>query len=60
MLSEEPIGIEGESNRAILISETHWRNLTETLHLLSIPNMRESIQDGLNTPLNETNSRLDW
>jgi len=58
--SGEPVQITGKTNNAILISEDDWRAINETLYLLSIPNMRESIQQGLNTPLNECDTELDW
>ena len=42
--SHEPIQITGKRHNAILISEEDWRSIQETLHLLSIPGMRESIK----------------
>ncbi len=58
--SHEPVQIIGKRNNAILISEDDWRAIQETLYLLSIPNMRESIRDGLNTPLEECSEELEW
>ena len=37
-----------------------WQSLQETLYLLSIPGMRESIIEGLNTPVEECSEELDW
>ena len=34
--------------------------IQETLHLLSIPGMRESIIEGLKTPVEECAEELDW
>jgi len=58
--SHEPVLITGKRGNAVLVSETDWRSIQETLHLLSIPGMRESIRDGLNTPVEECSDRLDW
>lgn len=56
----EPIQITGKQKNAILISEDDWRAVQETLHLTSIPGMRESIQEGLKTPVDECSEELDW
>ena len=58
--SHEPIHIIGKNSNAILISEDDWRAVQETLYLLSIPGMRESIQTGLKTPLEECVEELVW
>jgi antitoxin YefM len=58
--SHEPILITGKRSNAILISEDDWRSIQETLHLLSVPGMRDSILDGLNTPVTECSEKLDW
>lgn len=58
--SHEPIQITGESESAVLISEQDWRSIEESLFLLSIPNMRESIIAGINTPISECSSDLPW
>jgi prevent-host-death family protein len=55
-----PILITGKRSNAVLISEEDWRAIQETLHLLSIPGMRESIREGLNTPIEECAKDLDW
>lgn len=51
--SHEPVVITGSSSNAVLISEDDWRAINETLYLLSVPGMRESILEGRNTPLDE-------
>ena len=56
----EPIQITGKRSNAILISEDDWRAIQETLYLTSVPGMRESIIEGLNTPLEECSEDLDW
>ncbi|MEE9605444.1 MAG: type II toxin-antitoxin system Phd/YefM family antitoxin [Candidatus Scalindua sp.] len=58
--SHEPIQITGKRNNAVLISEEDWRAIRETLYLLSIPKMRESIRKGLKTPLKECGKELEW
>lgn len=51
--THEPILITGKRTNAVLISEEHWRSIEETMYLLSIPGMRESIIEGLDTPVEE-------
>jgi len=58
--SHEPIHISGKRHSAVLISEEDWAAVEETLHLTSIPGMRESIVEGLNTPVEECETELDW
>jgi antitoxin YefM len=58
--SHQPITITGERNQAILVSQQDWLSIQETLYLLSIPGMRESIKEGLNTPIDECVEELDW
>jgi prevent-host-death family protein len=58
--SHEPIVITGKRANAVLISEDDWRAVQETLYLLSIPGMRESIREGLETPVEECVEDLDW
>ncbi len=59
-LSHEPVQIAGKRNSAVLVSEEDWRAIRETLFLISIPGMRESIREGLNTPIEECDEGLDW
>ena len=58
--SHEPIVITGKRNKAVLLSEDDWRAIQETIFLLSIPGMRESIRKGLATPVEECTEELDW
>ena len=48
--SHRPILITAENNNAVLLSEADWNALQETLYLLSIPKMRDSIVEGMNQP----------
>jgi antitoxin YefM len=43
-----------------MISEEDWNAIQETLYLLSIPGMRESIQEGLATPVDECEKEPGW
>jgi antitoxin YefM len=58
--SHEPIFITGKRSNAVLISEDDWRAINETLYLLSIPGMRESIIEGLNAPADEFDDEVEW
>lgn len=58
--SHEPIQITGKRGNAVLLSEDDWRSIQETLHLVSIPGMRESILEGMATPLHELSSDPGW
>lgn len=59
-VTSEPVQISGRRSSAVLLSEADWRSIEETLHLLSIPGMRESIREGLGTPVEECVEELDW
>jgi prevent-host-death family protein len=48
-----PILITGKKNNAVLLSLSDWNSIQETMYLNSIPNMKESIIDGLNTSLDD-------
>jgi antitoxin YefM len=58
--SHEAIRITGKRSNAILISEEDWSAIQETLYLLAVPGMRESIKEGLQTPVDECEEDLDW
>jgi len=58
--SHEPIVITGKRRNAVLISEEDWNAISETMYLLSVPGMRESIKEGLNEKLIDCSKELDW
>jgi antitoxin YefM len=58
--THEPIQIVGKRSSAILVSEEDWRSIQETLYLMSIPGMRESIKEGLNTAVEECDEEPGW
>jgi len=60
LVSGGPIKIVKEAGNAILISEEVWRGLTETLSLMAIPGMRDSIRTGMRQPIADTATGLDW
>lgn len=58
--SHQPITINGKRNKAVLIAEEDWAAIQETLFLLSVPGMRESIREGMDTPVDACDKGLDW
>ncbi len=58
--THKPVVIAGKRGNAVLLAEEDWNSVNETLYLLSIPGMRESIVDGINTNLEECDQELDW
>lgn len=58
--SHEPIHITGKRGNAVLVAEEDWNAIQETLYLLSIPNMGESIKEGLETPFENCSKAIDW
>lgn len=58
--SHQPIVITSQNSNAILLSEADWLAIQETLYLLSIPGMGESIRAGLATPIEECSQELEW
>ena len=55
-----PVQIAGKRNNAVLIGEDDWRAIQETLHLISIPGMRESIRKGLREPVAKLSKTPGW
>lgn len=58
--SHEPMQITGKRGNAVLLSESDWKAIQETLHLVSIPGKRESILEGLALPVEELSDQPDW
>ncbi|MBN2798730.1 MAG: type II toxin-antitoxin system Phd/YefM family antitoxin [Deltaproteobacteria bacterium] len=58
--SHEPVLITGRRGNAVLLSEDDWRSIQETLHLLAIPGMRESIVEGMSEPLESSSEDAGW
>lgn len=57
--SHQPIAL-GQTSNAVLLSESDWASVQETLYLLSVPGMRESIREGLATPIEDCARELEW
>lgn len=58
--THQPIVIKGKRSNAILLSEEDWNAINETLYLMSVPGMRESIIEGMATDISECSKDLDW
>ena len=58
--SHQPILISGKRSSAVLVSAEDWQAIQETLYLLSVPGMRESIQQGMAEPLSESATAVAW
>jgi antitoxin YefM len=58
--SHEPIVISGEHGSVVLISTEDWSAIQETLYLLSVPGMRESIKEGMAESPADSAKELDW
>lgn len=58
--SHQPIFIMGKRHKAVLVSEEDWSAIQEALYLLSVPGMRESIREGMETSVDECDEELDW
>lgn len=58
--THKPITITGKRGNAILLSEEDWNAINETLFLLSIPGMRESIRTDMDSKLKDASTKLDW
>jgi prevent-host-death family protein len=58
--SHQPILISGKRSNAVLISAEDWNAIQETLYLLAVPGMRESIKKGMAEPLDQSVKKLNW
>ena len=58
--NHEPIVITGKRHNAVLVSADDWAAIQETVYLLSIPGMRESIREGMSTTPDECAKELNW
>lgn len=58
--SHEPIMISGKRSSAVLLCADDWSAIQETLYLLAVPGMRESIKAGMAEPLAKSAKSLDW
>jgi antitoxin YefM len=58
--SHQPVVIAGKRSSAVLLAEEDWQAIQETLYLLSVPGMRESIKKGMAEPLAKSAKGLRW
>ena len=59
-VNHEPVVITGKRGNAVLLAEDDWNALNEILHLLSVPEMRESILEGLQESIDSATTELNW
>ncbi len=58
--SHQPVYVTGRRHNVVIISEEDYRAIEETLYLLSIPGMKESITKGRREPIEKCSNKLDW
>ncbi|MEZ5435147.1 MAG: type II toxin-antitoxin system Phd/YefM family antitoxin [Pseudomonadales bacterium] len=58
--THQPIIISGKRTNAVLVSAEDWEAIQETLYLLSVPGMRESIKQGMDEPIENCAQELHW
>ena len=59
-VNHEPVIITGERGNAVLLAESDWNAITKTLHLVSVPGMRDSILAGMQESIDGAATELDW
>ncbi|HGY5548812.1 MAG TPA: type II toxin-antitoxin system Phd/YefM family antitoxin [Prochlorococcus sp.] len=59
-VSHEPVVITGKRGNAVLLAEDDWNAINATLHLLSVPGMRESILEGMQEGIDKSATELEW
>ena len=60
LVNHEPVVITGKRGNAVLLAEDDWNAINETLHLLSVPGMRESILEGMQEGIEKSATELEW
>jgi len=59
LAEHEPVQITGKRGNAVLVAEEDWRSIQETLPLLGIPGMRESIREGMAEAIRDCAKDID-
>jgi antitoxin YefM len=59
-INHQPVVITGKRHNAVLVSADDWASIQETMYLLSVPGMRESIREGLSTQIEGCDKELVW
>tara|TARA_B100000809_G_scaffold257867_1_gene300187 strand:+ start:1086 stop:1367 length:282 start_codon:yes stop_codon:yes gene_type:complete len=60
LVNHEPVVITGKRGNAVLLAEDDWNTINETLHLLSVPGMLESILEGMQESIDGAATQLNW
>ena len=60
IVKHRPVLISGKNKNAVLMAESDWQAMNETVHLLSVPGMRDAIKKGLSENLESTARKLNW
>ena len=58
--SHQPIQITGKRSNAVLLSESDWRAIQETLHFQAIPGMVDSIKQASEEGIEQASDELEW
>ena len=58
----EPLNISTKAGNAVVLSEVDYRGMIEALNLMSGPEMKSKLLDGMVTPLSEcvSEDEMDW
>ena len=57
--THEPVQITGKRGNAVLVAEDDWRSIQETIYLLGIPGMRDSIIQGMVEDIDDCSEEID-
>lgn len=60
IISHRPVQIKGRRASAVLVSSEDWEAIQETLYLLSVPGMRESLVKNMKAPVAKCSKKLPW
>ncbi|MDT8287978.1 MAG: type II toxin-antitoxin system Phd/YefM family antitoxin [Elusimicrobiales bacterium] len=60
LASHHPVQIKGRRASAVLVSAEDWEAIQETLYLLSVPGMRDSLVKNMKAPLSKCAKKLSW
>lgn len=58
----EPINISTKNGNAVVLSEEDYNSLMETLHIYSVPGLKEDIIEGMKEPLENcvAEDEVEW
>jgi antitoxin YefM len=58
--SHEPIQITGRRQNGVLLSEEDFRAMQETLYLLAVPGMKDSLRKARKAPIRSYSKKRPW